>query len=117
MPRQVFALGAPSFQLGHGAVDSARRSRGVVKKDDLRAAAAKWSQRAAKADLESRPVAAKRLRYKAAHAQAEANTMVRCGWTEWKPPLAPSADGARKVVWQSACRERLYDICPGFLEH
>ena len=25
-------------------------------------------------------------------------------------PLAPLADGTRKVVWQSACRERIYDI-------
>ena len=78
--------------------------------DALVAEAATWSQRAAKADLESRPVAARKLRHKATHAQTEANTMVRCGWTQWKPPLAPSADGTRKVVWQSACRERLYDI-------
>jgi len=78
--------------------------------DDLIEEGATWSQRAAKADLESRPVAAQRLRHKATQAQAEADTMVRCGWTQWKPPLAPSADGTRKVVWQSACRERLYDI-------
>ena len=40
--------------------------------------------------------------------------MVRCGWTQWKPTLAPLADGTRKVVWQSANRERLYDIYPLF---
>ena len=36
--------------------------------------------------------------------------MARYGWTKWKPPLAPLADGTRKVVWQSGCRERIYDI-------
>ena len=82
----------------------------LTKADDLIAEAATWSQRAARADSESRPVAAKRLRHKATHAQAEVATMARCGWTQWKPPLAPSADGTRKVVWQSECRERLYDI-------
>ena len=80
------------------------------KADRLSSEAATWSQRAATADLEGRPVAAIKLRRKARKAQAEARAMTRCGWTTWKPPLAPLADGTRKVVWQSASRERIYDI-------
>ena len=55
-------------------------------------------------------MAAIKMRRKARKAQAEARAMTRCGWTTWKPPLAPLADGTRKVVWQSASRERIYDI-------
>ena len=34
----------------------------------------------------------------------------RAGWTEFRKPLAPRADGTRKVVWQSAARRRLFDM-------
>ena len=82
---------------------------GQKKADRLLSEAATYSQRAADAELQGRPVAAIGLRRKARNAQAEARAMTRCGWTTWKPHLSPLADGTRKVVWQSGSRDRIYD--------
>ena len=66
--------------------------------------------RAAVAEAAGQPEAAER--FKVARAKAAANAMAfhRAGWTEFRRPLAPRADGTRKVVWQSAARRRLFDI-------
>ena len=70
----------------------------------LAADAAKYGTKAAEAEATGRPLAA--AKYKAARAKAAAHAMAfhRAGWTEFRRPLAPRADGTRKVVWQSAAR-------------
>ena len=76
----------------------------------LAADAAKYGTQAAEAEAAGRPLAAEK--YKVARAKAAAHAMAfhRAGWTEFRRPLAPRADGTRKVVWQSAARRRLFDI-------
>ena len=76
----------------------------------LAADAATYGTQAAEAEAAGRPLAAEK--YKVAKAKAAAHAMAfhRAGWTEFRRPLAPRADGTRKVVWQSAARRRLFDM-------
>ena len=52
----------------------------------------------------------RRFRRASAKHAAHAANMRKAGWTEYRWPLAPEEDGARKVVWQSQSRRRLFDI-------
>ena len=62
----------------------------------LAADAATYGTQAAEAEVAGRPVAAEK--YKVARAKAAAHAMAfrRAGWTEFRRPLAPRADGTRK---------------------
>lgn len=53
---------------------------------------------------------AKRLQNKSNAKLAHATFLRRAGWTTYRRPLAPKADGTRKVVWQSHSRRRVFDI-------
>ena len=46
--------------------------------------------------------------YHKLHAHAVA--FKHAGWTKSLRPLAPKADGTRKVVWQTSARKRLFEI-------
>ena len=76
----------------------------------LEADAAKYSTRAAEAEAAGRLLAAQRHKVARARAASHAMAFRRAGWTEFRQPLAPRADGTRKVVWQSAARRRLFEI-------
>ena len=47
--------------------------------------------------------------YHKLHAHAVA--FKHAGWTTIRRPLAPKADGAREVAWQTSARKRLLDMC------
>ena len=64
---------------------------------------------ATKADVEGRHGQAQRCLALAAVQRAEAQAISKAGWDKWRRPLAPQADGTRKVVWQSACRAAIYE--------
>ena len=67
---------------------------------------------AAKADTEGWDGTAQGLR----QASDKTKTFRRAGWTTFRRPRAPKADGTRKVVWQSGARQRLFDrVCLGML--
>ena len=76
----------------------------------LEADAAKYSTRAAEAEAAGMPLVAQRHKVARARAASHAMAFRRAGWTEFRQPLAPRADGTRKVVWQSAARRRLFEI-------
>ena len=76
----------------------------------LAAGAATYGTQAAEAEAAGRPLAAEKYNVARAKAAAHAMAFHRAGWTEFKRPLAPRADGTRKVVWQSAARRRLFDM-------
>ena len=54
---------------------------------------------AARAETNSQPLAAARMRQQAAKQRAEAQAIIRAGWNKWRKPLAPKADGTRKAVY------------------
>ena len=56
------------------------------------------------------PRKAKRLQNESNTKLAHATCLRRAGWTTYRRPLAPKADGTRKVVWQSQSRRRVFDI-------
>ena len=61
-------------------------------------------------DVQGKPQAASHKREQAKQARITARTLRRLGWTTWLEPRAPSADGRRKVVWQSRSREIFFNI-------
>jgi hypothetical protein len=64
----------------------------------------------AQAEANGQLQAAERARRNAHRAEAEATALRRAGWTKWRTPLAPKADGTRKVVWQSFSREVFFHL-------
>ena len=64
---------------------------------------------AATADIEGRHRQAQRCFVLAAGQRAQAQAIHKAGWDTWRRPLAPQADGTRKVVWQSASRAAIYE--------
>jgi hypothetical protein len=61
-------------------------------------------------EVQGKPLAADRCRQRAAKERAEASALRRTGWTKWRRPAAPSADGTRKVVWQTRSRESFFQL-------
>ena len=55
---------------------------------------------AARAEANSQPLAAARMRQQAAKQRAEAQAIIRAGWNKWRMPMAPKADGTRKAVYR-----------------
>ena len=55
-------------------------------------------------------MAAKRLRQRASKLRAEGEAIKHSGWHRWKAPLAPRADGTRKVAYQSKARSTFFEI-------
>ena len=53
---------------------------------------------------------AKRLQNESNAKLAHATYLRQAGWTTYRRPLAPKADGTRKVVWQAHSRRRVFDI-------
>ena len=87
----------------------------------LRAVARKFEALAQELEQSAREVAsaalgqgnprkAKRLENESKAKVAHAACLRRAGWTTYRRPLAPKADGTRKVVWQSHSRRRLFDM-------
>ena len=66
--------------------------------------AEQYNVKAASGDAKNQPMAAQRMRVNASKASAEASALRRAGWTTWRQPMAPKADGTRKVVWQTRSR-------------
>ena len=79
-----------------------------AKKLDVKAT--ELSIKAEESQREGRCIEAAQLNRESAKAAAHAASLRRCGWTRYQRPLAPKVDGARKVVWQSHARRRLFDI-------
>ena len=65
---------------------------------------------AANLEAQGKPMAAQRIHNSALRARAEAAALRRAGWTKWRQPMAPKADGTRKVVWQSKSRECFFHV-------
>ena len=65
---------------------------------------------ATRSDVQGNPRKAKRLENESNAKLAHAACLRRAGWTTYRRPLAPKADGTRKVVWQSHSRRRLFDM-------
>ena len=63
----------------------------------------------ARAEANSQPLAATRMRKEAAKNRVEAVAIIRAGWNKWRKPLAPRADGTRKAVYQNKARATLFD--------
>jgi len=72
--------------------------------------ASEHSLAAVEAEVQGKPLAAKRFRQKALFARREATALRQVRWTSWQKPRAPSADGTRKVVWQARSREMFFEI-------
>ena len=62
----------------------------------------------ARAEANSQPLAATRMRKEAAKNRAEAVAIIRAGWNKWRKPLAPRADGTRKAVYQNKARATFF---------
>ena len=56
------------------------------------------------AEFANQLIVAKHLRQRAFIAAAEAKALRRAGWAKWRQPMAPTADGTRKVVWKTRSR-------------
>ena len=104
--RQHFAWGTGLLVLRATASEFSRLAEG------LREEARTKSEKAAEAEAEGRTSAAARYRKSCAKSNAHAFAFEHAGWTTFRRPLAPKADGTRKVVWQTAARQRLFDIFP-----
>ena len=63
------------------------------------------------AEFANQLIVAKLLRQRAFVAAAEAKALRRVGWAKWRQPMAPKADGTRKVVWQTHSRDTFSKIC------
>ena len=74
------------------------------------ATADKHRVQVAQAEANGQLIAAERARRNATRAEAEAAALRRAGWTRWRTPLAPRADGTRKVVWQAFSRDVFFYI-------
>ena len=70
--------------------------------------AEQYRVKAASCEAKGQPMAAQRMRVNASKTKAEASALRRAGWTEWRQPMAPKADGTRKVVWQTRARSGLF---------
>jgi hypothetical protein len=86
----------------------ARKFEGFVA--DFKSQSTNCSQLAAKAEANVQPLAAARLHNTASKVSAEAQAIVHAGWTSWHRPLAPKADGTRKVVYQTRARGNFFKI-------
>ena len=62
------------------------------------------------AEFTNQLIVAKHFRQRAFIAAAEAKALRRVGWTKWRQPMAPKADGTRKVVWQTHSRATFFKI-------
>ena len=71
---------------------------------DFEAKAQQCLEAAAREETNSSPLAAARMRRQAAKQHAEAQAIIRAGWNKWRTPLAPTADGTRKTVYQNKTR-------------
>ena len=72
--------------------------------------AAAMDAQALKAEIDGQPLAAKRMRHRASKLRAEGEAIKHSGWHRWKAPLAPRADGTRKVAYQSIARSTCFEI-------
>ena len=63
----------------------------------------------ARAEANGQPLAATRMHAQAGKCKAEADAIVRAGWSKWRKPLAPKADGTRKAVYQNKARNSLFE--------
>ena len=104
--RQHFAWGTGLTVLRATASEFARLAKGLEEEAQakLRAATA--------AAEEGREGAAARYTRAYHKLRAHAAAFKHAGWTTFRRPLAPKADGTRKVVWQTSARKRLFDIFP-----
>jgi len=59
---------------------------------------------------DGKPLVAARMRKNAQKREAEAKALRQVGWTEWRRPRAPMADGTRKVVYQSETRSNFFNM-------
>ena len=59
---------------------------------------------------DGKPLAAERMRKNAQKREAEAKALHQVGWTKWRRPRAPKADGTRKVVYQSEARSNFFNM-------
>ena len=102
--RQHFAWGTGLTLLRATASEFARLANGLEEEAQAKLTAA------TAAAMEGQEGAAARYTraYHKRHAHAVA--FKHAGWTTFRRPLAPKADGTRKVVWQTSARKRLFDI-------
>lgn len=104
--RQHFAWGTGLTVLRATASEFARLAKTLEEQAQDKLASA------AKAEAEGRPDAAARYRKSYGKLHAHAWAFDRAGWTIFRRPLAPKADGTRKVVWQTSARQRLFESFP-----
>ena len=104
--RQHFAWGTGLTVLRATASEFARLAKGLEEEAQSKLALA------AEREAAGNSIAAARYRKAYHKTHAHALAFERAGWTTFRRPLAPKADGTRKVVWQTSARQRLFDIFP-----
>ncbi len=102
--RKNFAWGAGNKVLRAVATEFGRLA------DELQTEGERLLRQSVEADVQNRPAASARLAAAGAREQAHALAFHRAGWTKHRRPLAPKADGTRKVVWQTLARRRFFDM-------
>ena len=75
---------------------------------DFDETACSFHHKADDAEFANQLIVAKSLRKRAFIAAAEAKALRRAGWAKWRQPMAPKADGTRKVVWQTHSRDTFF---------